>query len=431
MSGSMLTKLKSKFQSEEKKRLLSNFFSLAILQGANYILPLITLPYLVRVLGIEYFGLLAFATAIIAYFNIITDYGFNLTATREISIHRDDKVKVIEIFSSVMIIKFILMFVSFTLLVLLVFSFEKFSKDWEVYLLTFGTVLGQVLFPVWFFHGMEKMKYSTYLDILSKSIFTVAIFIFIQEQSDFYIVPILTSFGYIVAGIFSLVLIKKEFGVWFKWVEKETILYHLKEGWHIFLAGFGVNLYKNNAILILGIFTDNLIVGYFSIAKKIIDALNQVASVISRTILPYVNYKFELGTELFTFLKKIFLLILSYTFVLGVLLIMFSSEISTLIAGNIHTEIVISLKAMSFVPLIIAINIPAVHILLLSKNDKLFSKAVLLGGILDITLLVALIPLFSYFGAIISVIITEAFVTGMLYFYVYKTIKNSKDKYGR
>ena len=420
----MINKIKSRFVSKDNKRLLSNFFSLSVLQGANFILPLITIPYLVRVLGIEYFGLLAFASATIAFFCIITDYGFNLSATRDISAHRDNKEKVVEIFSSVMIIKVLLMFLSLILLIILVFSFEKFAKDWLIYFLSFGTVIGQVLFPDWFFQGMERMKYITYLNILAKSIFTVAIFIFIQEPSDFYIVPILTSIGFIIAGIWSLVLVRKEFDIRFELQAVKVVKHYFSDSWYIFLSNFGVNLYKNNVIIILGLFTSNSIVGYFSITKKIIDALNSIAKVISRTIFPYINNKYkEVNKLLISFLFKIGFIILIYTSCIFLCILLFANNISILASGEIHEEVVNSLKIMSIVPLIIALNIPAVHILLLSKRDKYFAKSVLLGAIIDLVLLFILLPIYGYIGASIVVLMTELFVTLLLYYYSLKLIK--------
>jgi len=112
-----------------RKTLLENFLSLSFLQVANYILPLVTLPYLIRVLGPEKFGLIAFAQAFIGYFQILTNYGFNLSATREISINREDKDKVSEIFSSVMIIKIFLFIFSLLIILFIVFFFDKFRGD--------------------------------------------------------------------------------------------------------------------------------------------------------------------------------------------------------------------------------------------------------------------------------------------------------------
>lgn len=132
----------------------------------------------------EYFGLLAFAGEAVAYFGLITDYGFDLTATREISIHRDNKAKVIEIFLSFLDYQVyspcLYGFVTYYFVVLVL---EKFSQDALIYFVSFGaTSIGQFLFPVWFFQGMERMKYITYINIGVHITFTIAIFIFVQEK---------------------------------------------------------------------------------------------------------------------------------------------------------------------------------------------------------------------------------------------------------
>ncbi len=168
-----LVKLKNTISNSEHKILFTNAFSLLILQFANYILPLITIPYVVRVIGPDKFGLISFAQAFIGYFQILTDYGFNLSATREISVHRENKKMVQEIFSSVILIKFMLFLLSFLILSIFLIFIPRFRNDWSVYIFTFGMVLGNVLFPVWFFQGMEKMRYITILHMIAKIIFTI------------------------------------------------------------------------------------------------------------------------------------------------------------------------------------------------------------------------------------------------------------------
>jgi PST family polysaccharide transporter len=416
----MLNKIKSLTNTEDKKRLMSNFFSLSVLQGANYILPLITLPYLVRVLGVEYFGLLAFAVATVAYFGLITDYGFDLTATREISIHRDNKEKVIEIFSSVMTIKFILMFLSFFLLTVLVFSFEKFSQDALIYFLSFGVVIGQFLFPIWFFQGMERMKYITYINIGSRLLFTIAIFIFVQEKSDFYMVPVLSAFGTILGGLYALYFIKTNFDIKFAFQKITTLKYYLNEAHHIFISRLAISLYTISTTFILGIFTNNTIVGYFAAADKIITAAKSFMGVVNQTIYPHVNKIVKKNPiEGLKFIKKVLIVVSLITFTISGLIFIFSSEIIYLILGKQYINSIILLHIMAFLPFIISLsNIFGIQTMLSFGRKKPFSQILIAGSIINLILSFILVPSYQHIGSAISVLIVESFITIAMFIYL-------------
>jgi len=254
-----------------KRTLLENFLSLSSLQIANYVFPLITLPYIVRVLGPEKYGLIAFAQAFIGYFLILTDYGFNLSAPREISINRDDKRKLSEIFSSIMITKLFLFAISLLIMSAIIFFFDRFRRDWVLYYLTFGMVLGQTMFPTWFFQGVENMKFITMLNLLAKLIFTISIFIFVKKQMHYFLVPLLNSLGFITAGIISLYIVFKNFKINFTIPTKQQIIHQLKEGWHIFVSTVAISLYSTSRVFIVGIFTNNIITGYYAMAEKLMN----------------------------------------------------------------------------------------------------------------------------------------------------------------
>ncbi len=242
----MIKKIKNTFESEEKKRLLSNFFSLSILQGANYILPLITFPYLVKVLGVEKFGLVMLAIAVISYLNILVDYGFNLTATREVSIYREDKVRLNKIFNSVLFTKFFLLNIAF---IFLFIGVELFSVSPLLFIFSFGIVIGKALFPQWFFQGMEEMKYISYINIGAKVIFMLLIFVFIRKESDYLYVPLLNSLGFIISGIVALLIVVKKYN--FKLhLSFNRVVFYLKEGFVVFLANLGSNFHRNFNIIL-------------------------------------------------------------------------------------------------------------------------------------------------------------------------------------
>jgi PST family polysaccharide transporter len=419
----IIDKIKNK---EEYKRLFSNFISLSVLQAANYLLPLITLPYLVRVLGPEKYGLVSFAQAFVTYFMILTDYGFNLSATREISINRDNKKKVSEIFSSVMTIKAGLLIVSFMLMSIIVFSFGKFSRDWPIYYLTFGMVLGQFLFPVWFFQGMERMKYITVLNITAKLIFTVAIFVFVHHMEDFLYVPLLNTLGYLVAGVLSFFIIKKNFNISFNYQNFKTIKYYLIDGWTIFLSRVYLSLYTTTNVFLLGIFCGNLSVGYYTIVEKIVLAIGGVFEPINQVIYPYLAKKYQENFQRFTnIIKKIsitFIIISSLLFFIAQLL---KKEIIYIVTGNNNRGITILLSIFLIRIIVYPFGSLFSNSLIIMKRKKEFMKGMHYTVSLNFLIVPLLIYTYGATGMVIGMVIIYVFI---IIFYLIKLNQIIKEK---
>lgn len=406
-------------------KIISNIFSLLLLQGTNYILPLITLPYLIRVVGVENFGVIAFAGAISAYFSIITDYGFNLTATREISIHRDKKEKITEIYSSIITIKILLTLASLIALSILIYCFEKLSKDWVIYYITFGSVIGQAILPIWLFQGMEQMKYITLLNISTKLIFTAAIFIFIKEKDDFYLAPLFTSLGTITGGLLSLVIIKRAFFIRYETQSVQTLKTYLKESWNIFFANLCGNLYGQGNIIVLGALSSPAIVGFYSLSAKLSSALVSIFQIFTQAIFPYLaKLKTENPKKFREIIKKftgpIFIINTLYIMVIS----LFSDRIYQLVSGTGNNDAYYTFSFWIFISFITILNIIINPIMLALKHDLFLSKLYFAIGIAFIIFAPFLTYFFSYKGMLYAMMGVEVLIFTPCAAIIIKELKN-------
>jgi len=401
-----------KFFSEEKKTVYKSFFSLGLIQATNFILPLITIPYIIRVVGTDKFGVISIVQALMNYMIIFSEYGFNLSATRDIAIHRDDKHKISQIFNSVLLIKMVLLLLTFFILTVIILVVPQFRAESTIFYLGLGLVLGQVLMPIWFFQGIEQMKYLIILNLVAKIFFTFLIFIIIKTPSDYIYVILLTALGNILAGLVGIGIILKKFKVAIIKPDFQNIIFQLKEGWYIFLSNFAIISYNNSNIFILGLFADASIVGYYSVAEKVTIAVRQLIGSFMGASYPHIcNLSNKSHRMIKEFFRTTFIPFALLIFFICISLFIFSDDIIYLLTGKYLKEASLLLKILSFVPMIVVLDNPPYQILLAYDAKVGYMRILILASIVNIILNFIFVFHLSAIGTSIAVILTETFVT--------------------
>ena len=189
---------------KKNKVLVENFSYISALQIFLLLSPLITYPYLVRVLGRELYGWVITAQVIAGYCSLIVDFGFKSVSAKHVSIYRENKDKLSEILSSVLLVRFLLWFFCFIVYTIIVYQIDSYREHIWLFLFSFGITFNELLFPQFFFQGIEKMKYIAILNIGIRLFFLLLIFIVVKETEDYVIVPLLSSIGYFLGGVVSL-----------------------------------------------------------------------------------------------------------------------------------------------------------------------------------------------------------------------------------
>lgn len=405
-----------------KSTLFKNIFSLTFLQGINYLLPLVTVPYLVRVLGPEGFGIIGFSFAFIQYFVIITDYGFNFSATRLIAVGKQDPEVVSRIFSSVIIIKAGFLIISFLLLILIVNVFPKIKLHSEIFYLTFLMAVGNAVFPIWLFQGLQEMEHITWINILSKILLISGIFLFVKTPQQLNIAAALQASSFLIVGLLGLIFAIKRYRIRFKWPKPGSLVEQLKEGWPIFLSTASISLYSNTNIVLLGFLSNEKQVGYYVAADKIIKAAQALLNPISQAIYPHINQLARSSkAEAIVFVRKAFRFLGLGALLISICLLGFATPIIYLALGKDYEPSITLLKWMSPLPLAIALsNVLGVQTMLSFGLNKEFMRSIVLSSLLNLFLVVPLTLWLQAQGTAIAILITEIFVTGYMWYLLSK-----------
>jgi PST family polysaccharide transporter len=267
---------------------------------------------------------------------------------------------------------------------------------------------------------MEEMKYITYLNLGAKLFFTLCIFIFVKEKQDYLMVPLLTAIGCIVSGICALFLTKRKFQVCFSWQNRKILKCQLSEGWNIFISTLATNIYTISATIILGFFTNNFIVGYFSAAEKIIQAVKGIYAPISQAIYPMVAKKLNDDRQAgLAFLRTTTWLIGTAMLIISALLFALAEPIVNLFLGDQYSQSIKLLRVMAFLPFIVALsNILGIQTMLNLGYKKAFSNILVSASFLAIGLSVVLVPIYQGLGTAMTLVTVEVFVTAVMYIYL-------------
>lgn len=381
--------------SKDGRTIASNMVYLSLLQIAGYIFPLITMPYLARVIGADGFGKIAFAAAIITWIQTVADWGFNYTATRDVAKNRDNADIVSNIFSKVLWARCVLAILSFLVLAGLILFIPTFHENSKIILFTFLLVPGHILYPEWFFQAMEKMKYITILGVLTRLIFTLLVFVFIREKEDYIYQPLITSFGYVCSGIIALYFILIRWHIKVKFIPIQDVFKTIKNSTNVFINNLMPNLYNSFSVILLGFFGTPTHTGLYDAGKKLTALSNTAMTVVSRAFFPFLSRRIDKHN-----LYQIFSLSIAASFTL--ILLILAPWLIKFFFGNDFSESILILQITA--PAIFFVNMCSVYgtnYLIVNGYDKIMRNITLVSSIVGFAIAFPLIIFYKHIGAAI------------------------------
>lgn len=275
------------------KSLLINVLSLLAYRGTSFIFPLVTLPYLARILGVEHMGLLALGLACVMYCSTISDWGFNVYTTKDIAQHRDDKQRVTQLFWSTFNAKLMLGCSTLALLLLVTWFNPAWHTLFFIVLANSTVLFGQLLSFGWLMQGFEKLGKTSIISTIGQFCSIPLTFLLVKTPEDTWLAALIPGVVAFITAIITMSLVVQMRVIGFYRFEPREIMQRIKDSLHVFLAIFGANMFNNINVLILASLTSTYMVGLYNGADRLKKAANSVPEQIGNAFFPRVSHLFH------------------------------------------------------------------------------------------------------------------------------------------
>lgn len=403
--------------------LFRNVLSLGVVQIANYVMPLISVPIITRIIGPDKYGIIGYAATFIAYFNLLITYGFDLSATRKITQQRENKALLNEVFSQVLLSRILLFFVSLILFILCLKVVPLLAADKKVAAFSFLVCLSSVLTPNWIFQAMQDLSKVAFLNFLSKLFFTIFILIIVKEKEDYIYQPLVLSIISIIISIISFIWAFRQYQLSFIRQSFKKITQLLWQEKTIFFSLVVISLYTTTNIVILGLLVPDEEVGYYVAAQRLMDVASSVINLpLAQALFPFIGGAFAIGTEEgLQAIRKISPIIIIFTATAVIAMLVLGPTIITLFYGEAFKPSIPIFMILSVVPLVVAIsNIFGIQTMLNLKMDSAFFRITAVGALLGVSLNIAMIYTMGYIGTAVNWLIVEGYITSAMFIYLAK-----------
>lgn len=398
-----------------KNTVKQNTIYLTALQGFNYVVPLVTVVYLVRIFGPSGYGRVALAQAYIQLFSVAIDYGFALSATRSIACQTDDIEKVRVVFRAVIFAKLLLALLLLPVMLLIAWWLPSLRAN---LLLCCGFYLGvtaTALLPSWLYQGFQRMGMLTLITALPRIVSTLTILALIHRPNQLAAAVLLLAISPGVAAAWALVHCRHWLGLTLGAVSPARIAEQLRDGWHVFLATASGAVYTSSPTLVLGLLAPTAVVGYFAAAERVMKAAQNLFTPVTQAVYPYLAQLFQNARdEALVLLGKLLLLVLIFYGLVAIVCQLAPATLLHLILGQRFEPAANILRILVFYPLLIGINIITGALYLVPLNHgRALSRSVAIPTFFHVLLLYPLARFAGAQGVASLLLMTEITILAM------------------